>query len=90
MKKPKKDPRWNRVRDLEEGEVWKEKPEFITLEEHNQRVRLAHWYMRKAGMETNKPVIEKEDMTFFDRLRWLFFGVMIASIYLIATNTFGR
>lgn len=90
MKKPKKDPRWDRVRDLEEGEVWKEKPEFLTLEEHNQRVRLAHWYMRKAGMETNVPVIEKENRTWITRIRWLFFGLMIATFYMMASNTFGR
>lgn len=88
--KKKKNPKLDRVRDLEEGEVWKEKPEFLTLEEHNQRVRLAHWYMRKAGMEPTKPVIEKENTTWITRIRWLFFGVMVATLYIMATNVFGK
>lgn len=80
----------NRIRDLKKDETWDEQPSFLTIEEHNQRVRLAHWYMRKAGIDPNKPVIEKENTTWITRIRWLFFGLAVATVYIMAANVFGK
>lgn len=77
------------LRDLKEGEQFKEPIEVLSVDQLQQRVNLAHYYMRKAGMSVKKPILEKKE-GFFERLRWFITGILLATLYLLATNTFGR